>query len=103
MKSFKIELCNVVLSREQLKNKFEAYNMKYDEYKKLCSDYVKDILGIADLLDPNDPYGIHEEMEDAFNEGKNFKFFIDEAFSEDISKDEYEMQLAAKAAEEEPN
>jgi len=62
-----------------------------------CSDYLKEVLGIPDMLDANDPYELRDVAVDAFHSKQTPKEFIDEIFGDEIASQENDIQMAHRA------
>ena len=71
--------------------------MTYEEYQQACSNHLSELLGITDLLDTCDPYDVFTCMKDAYDDGEDPVAFIEEVFSEDIDRQEYEIEQELEA------
>jgi hypothetical protein len=73
----------------------------FEEWSKDCAAVAKEILGLSDTLDPEDPYELRDLMRDAYDRRESPRALIEGAFEEDLARADYDEQLAAEALEHE--
>lgn len=67
--------------------------MTFEEWRAAVGEAAREIVGLNDVLDENDPYDLADTMEDAHDAGQTPREFLEEAFSEELASRQYDVHL----------
>lgn len=62
----------------------DCSNTSLEDWRKHCHVLVKRVLGITDLLHPDDPYDVHESLENHYDDGDTPAVAIEELFRQEL-------------------
>lgn len=63
-------------------------DITFEEWQDRADAFLRESLGIDDLLDEDDPYDMADAMEEAYDDEEDPEDFIREAFSDDFAAQE---------------